>query len=103
PDARNLVWTPDGSGVAFDAASTSATAAGRTIATAPTHFYLQEVRNLHRFPALHGKGQSKKMQRNRFLARPGTHKEFYALYEQLRYARLPQYVTADAALQAYRD
>lgn len=99
PGARNVVWSPDGSGIAFDAAS----ATGRTIATAPTHFYLQEVRNLNRFPLLHGKGQSRKLQQNRFLARPGTNKEFYALYEQLRYGRVPQYVTADAALQVYRD
>lgn len=98
-DARNVTWSPDGTRIAFDAE----TDGGRTIVVAPTDFYLQEVRNLHQFPELYQKGRSKKLQEQRFVARQGEQKEFYALHESLRYQRRPQFVTADAALQVFRD
>ncbi|MBA2664395.1 MAG: DUF3160 domain-containing protein [Bradymonadaceae bacterium] len=98
-DARNVVWSPDGKRVAFDADGEQ----GREIVVAEVDFYLQEVRNLHTFAELHGAGQSAKLHANRFVARPGQEKEFYALYEKLRYQRRAQFITADAALQAFRD
>ena len=96
---RNVSWSPDGSQIAFDALKDGA----RVLGIAPTQAYLQAVKNLHQFPELYGKGRSAKLDKQRFVARPGEQKEFHALYEQLRYQRRPQFVTADAALQAYRD
>ena len=93
------VWSPDGSRIAFDALSGSE----RIIVWAGTDFYLQEVRNLNDFPELYGAGTSERLQQNRFVARPGSEKEFFTAYEKLRYARRPQYITVDAALQLYRD
>ena len=98
-DAQNVVWAPDGKSIAFDARGEG----GRTLYALDTGSYLQEVANLNEFPELYGKGQSERLHGQRFVVRSGTNKEFYALHEQLRYQRRPQFVTADAALQAYRD
>lgn len=95
PRAARVVWSPTGREVAF------AGAAG--IERTPTRHYLQTVHNLHRFPELFGAQESPLLAQNRFVVRPAAHKEFYVLHEQLRYANRPQFITADVALQAFRD
>jgi len=94
------VWSPDGSRIAFDALSSSKE---RVLVWADTDFYLQEVRNLVDFPELYGAGTSERLQQNRFVARPGSQKEFFTDYDQIHYARRPQFITADAVLQLFRD
>jgi hypothetical protein len=91
-------WSPDGTRIAYDVGP-----AGRsTLAVLATDFYLQSVRNLRAFPEWTGE-RSQHLAENHFVARPGTEKEFHVLYEKLRYRRRPQFVTADAALQVFRD
>ncbi|MFU8806700.1 MAG: DUF3160 domain-containing protein, partial [Bradymonadaceae bacterium] len=102
--ARNIVWSPDGTRIAFDARPASgADDDPRMITVTETDYYLQTVRNLHQFPELSGEGRSEMLQKNDFVVRPGDEREFYALYEKLRYRKRPQFVTADAVLQAFRD
>lgn len=95
PSCAHLAWSPLGTEIAF--------AGAVAVERAATDHYLQTVRNLHRFPELFGSGESARLRSNRFVVRPGDQKEFHVLYEQLRYAGRPQFVTADAALQAFRD
>lgn len=97
--ARHPVWSPDGARVAYDVAAPG----GPGIATLATDFYLQRVTNLRDFPEWWKKRTSRRLQDNHFVARPGKEKDFYVLYEKLRYRRRPQLVTADAALQVFRD
>lgn len=97
--ARHPVWSPDGARVAYDVARPG----GSAIATTPTSFYLQAVTNLHVFPEWWQERTSKRLADNHFVAAPGKEKEFYVLYEKLRYQRRPQFITADAALQVFRD
>ncbi|QED28070.1 DUF3160 domain-containing protein [Microvenator marinus] len=91
--ANQLVWAPDGQRIYFDD--------GQKIYEVATEFYLQDVKNLHLFPELWE--ESEKLAQNRFVVRESQAKEFYAHYEKLRYERRPQFVTADAVLQVYRD
>lgn len=93
----NFVWAPHGEHLVFDSQRNS------QIRSFITDFYLQDVTNLNQFAELLGGQKSTLLPQNRFVAKPGTHKEFYALYESLRYQRRPQFVTADATLQAFRD
>ncbi|HWO11503.1 MAG TPA: DUF3160 domain-containing protein [Polyangiaceae bacterium] len=93
--AEHLSWSPTGDELAFDA--------GGELRRAATHFYLQGVQNLRHFPELFGAGQSELLQQNAFVVRPARHLEFYALHDQLRYAHKPQFISTDAALQAFRD
>ena len=95
PAGTHLVWSPTGREVAFE------TQAG--VRRAQTHYYLQTVRNLHAFPELFGAGESSLLRKNHFVMRPADHKEFYVLHDQLRYARRPQFISTDVALQAFRD
>lgn len=97
--ARHPVWSPDGARVAYELAQPDAPA----IATADTDFYLQSVTNLRDFPEWWKTRTSQRLQDNHFVARPGKEKDFYILYEKLRYRRRPQLITADAALQVFRD
>lgn len=97
--AHHPVWSPDGARIAYDVTGPG----GSTIATSPTSFYLQAVTNLRGFPELWQKRTSKRLADNHFVAMPGKEKEFYVLYEKLRYQRRPQFITADAALQVFRD
>ncbi len=94
-DARRLVWSPTGAEIAFES--------GGQVLRTDTDFYLQTVRNLDRFPELYGDGQSTLLQQNRFVVRPAKHKEFYVLHDELRYAERPQFISADVALQVFRD
>jgi hypothetical protein len=97
--AHHPVWSPDGARIAYDVTRTGAGA----IATSPTSFYLQSVTNLHVFPEWWQQRTSKHLTDNHFVAVPGKEKEFYVLYEKLRYQRRPQFITADTALQVFRD
>lgn len=97
PKSSNFIWAPHGEHLVFDTQSNS------QIRSFSTDFYLQQVTNLDQFPELLGTQKSMLLPQNQFVARPGTHKEFFALYESLRYQRRPQFVTADATLQAFRD
>lgn len=92
-------WSPDGARIAFRGAHDGHAA----LFLAATDFYLQEVRNLPEFPELWGDGASALLQRNRFVARPGREREFFAHHEQLAYRGRPLFVTTDAALQAFQD
>ena len=96
-EPANPVWAPNGQYIAFDALVDDQ----RTIITLKTDYYLQSVRNLNAFPELYSRGESKLLQENAFVARMGASKEFFEAYEKLRYARRPQFVTADAALQLF--
>lgn len=98
-DVRNVVWSPDGGRIAFDWDDQGS----RRLAIAEPEFYLRDVRNLQEFPELFDDGRSDVLAEQGFVARPGTEREFYALYDKLRYRERPQFVTADAALQAFRD
>ena len=95
PGARDPVWSPRGDHLAFVAEG--------ALYVAPTAFYLQQAHNLYDFPELWAKGPSALLAKNHFVARPGEEKEFFTLYEKVRYARRPVYVTADSALQAFHD
>ncbi|MDX9722445.1 MAG: DUF3160 domain-containing protein [Myxococcota bacterium] len=95
----HVVWSPDGNALIFDAPE----AGGRSVFALQTDYYLQSVRNLNDFPELYEQRESALLAQNRFVARAGTEKEFYALHEKLRYARRPQFITADVALQVFRD
>jgi hypothetical protein len=97
--AHHPVWSPDGTRIAYDVDRPG----GGTIATTPTSFYLQSVANLDEFPEWWQQRTSKRLAENHFVAAPGQEKEFYVLYEKLRYQRRPQFITADAALQVFRD
>lgn len=91
-------WDPHGYQVAY----------GHTAGEQPelkfhrTNFYLQDVRNLNHFRELLDP-RSTRLVDHGFVARPGDWKEFHAYYDKLRYMRRPAFITADAALQAYRD
>lgn len=94
----NPSWHPSGRGVVFDAVQDGE----RRLGFVETDFYLQDVRNLDDFPELiHVR--SSRLEENGFVARPGTWREFYTYYDKLRYVRRPAFITADAALQAFRD
>jgi hypothetical protein len=97
--AHHPVWSPDGSRIAYDVDRPG----GNIIATSPTSFYLQSVANLDEFPEWWQKRTSKLLADNHFVAVPGQEKELYVLYEKLRYQRRPQFITADAAMQVFRD
>jgi len=94
-EGSHATWSPRGTHLAY-------VKDGR-ILVEPTDFYLQTVVNLHHFPQVHGEGESKRLQDNRFVARPGDEKEFYELHDKLRYAEKPQFISTDVALQAFRD
>jgi hypothetical protein len=97
-DIRYPTWDPYGGRVVFDVRAKG----GRVLRQADTDFYLQDVQNLNTFPEV-VRTESKRLDENGFVARPGDWKEFYAYYDKLRYMRRPAFVTADAALQAFRD
>jgi hypothetical protein len=97
--ARHPAWSPDGTRIAYDVLRPD----GSLLASTPTSFYLQSVANLREFPEWWKERTSQQLADNHFVARPSKEKEFYVLYEQLRYRRRPQFVTADAALQVFRD
>jgi hypothetical protein len=97
--ARQPDWSPDGRRLAFESDPES----GPVLYVADADFYLQDVRDLVDYPELYGAGASALLQRNRFVARPGTQQEFFALYEQARRKRRAPFVTADAMLQAFHD
>src|SRR5690606_27988170 len=99
-DPQHPDWTPDGSHMVFDAIDADGQ---RRIYVTHTAFYLQRVRNLQRFPELLGAGRSTLLDANGLVARLGSEKEFFEGYEKLRYQDRPQFITIDAALQAYRD
>jgi hypothetical protein len=96
--AHHAEWSPDGTRIAYDVGPVDRS----TLAVLATDFYLQSVRNLRMFPEWTGE-RSQHLADNHFVARPGKEKEFHVLYEKLRYQRRPQFVTADAALQVFRD
>jgi hypothetical protein len=96
--ARRPVWSPDGRRAAFESGVD-----GAGIWLADADFYLQDVRDLVDYPELWGAGRSALLHRNGFVARPGEEKEFFRLYERLRYARRSPFVTADAVLQTFHD
>ncbi|MBN1652858.1 MAG: DUF3160 domain-containing protein [Deltaproteobacteria bacterium] len=92
---HQLVWSPTGKEIAFE------TPEG--IRRQSTDFYLQSVRNLNRFPELFVQRESALLKINGFVVRPANHKEFYILHDKLRYDKIPQFISADAALQVFRD
>lgn len=93
------VWAPDGRSVVVETRGSE----GPSLHVAATDFYLQEVRDLIDFPELWGAGASSLLQANRFVARPGSEREFHTHYEKLGYRRRAVFVTADAALQVFHD
>ena len=93
-NATNATWYPSGAGFTYED--------GSATHLQPTDMYLQSVTNLHLFPEL-VTDPSELLPANRFVVREGATREFYALYETLRYERRPQFVTADATLQVFRD
>ncbi|MBN1947778.1 MAG: DUF3160 domain-containing protein [Bradymonadales bacterium] len=99
PPSRQVVWSPTGQMIAFEAEENGQTA----IYLAEADFYLQDVVDLVDYPELYGEGFSPLLHANRFVARPGTEREFFRLYDQIGYRRRGVFVTADAALQAYHD
>lgn len=92
---RDVVWSPTGTEIAFSS--------NGEVKRAGTDFYLQSVRNLHRFPEVIGANESGLLHDNRFVVRPADHKEFYVLHDKLRYDERPQFISADVALQIFRD
>ncbi len=96
---EHLVWSPDGLTVAF----TEQTSSGTQVRVSEVDTYLQEVRNLYQFPELWRESDSSRLHANRFVVRPTQEKEFYPVYERLRYDRQPIYITADVALQVFAD
>ena len=92
-------WAPDGTRVAFHRA-----VGGRDmIQVAPTTCPLQGVLNLADAPELLQGGASGRLDRHGMVAFPGGHKEFFHIYEELRYGGKGILVTPDAVLQVASD
>lgn len=98
-DIRSVSWSPDGASIALEHDSPE----GSTVSVQPVTAYLQNVKNLYDFPELWADTDSDLLAKNRFVARPSDEKEYYVAYEKARYAQRPLFVTADVALQAFRD
>jgi hypothetical protein len=94
--ANQAAWSPAGNAIALVRKE------GEGLHRIEPDFYLQTVTNLDDFPELVST-RSDRLAENGFVVRPGDSKEFHALHETLRYRRRPQFITADAALQVYRD
>ncbi len=97
--AAGAHWAPDGGRVAFHKA-----VGGRDmIHVAATTCPLQGVLNLADAPELVRGGPSGRLVRHDMVAFPGEEREFFHLYETLRYAGKGILVTPDAVLQVASD
>jgi len=98
-DARATAWSPDGRRVAFHRLDK-----GRDrLYVAATTCPLQSVLNLMDAPDLVADGAPARLDRWGMVARPGADREFFHLYEELRYAGKGILVTPDAMLQVAGD
>jgi len=92
-------WSPRGNLIAF-----SRKEEGKEwIFTAETHCPLQEAVNLPDFPELWYGGLSSRLVANGFVAAKSEEKEFFHIYEKLRYRRRGILVTPDSVLQVFSD
>lgn len=96
----DLDWSPSGDWLAVSRKQANGS---HEVVHVPVDYYLQDVRDLVDFPELWGEGRSQRLHDNRFVARPGTDKEFFHRYDKIMYARRGPFVTADAMLQVLRD
>ncbi len=95
-----LDWAPDGASVVVERRGKDG---AHEIARLSTDYPLQDVKDLVDYPELWGEGATERLQRNRFVVRPGTEKELFTAYDKVMYARRAPFVTADAMLQTLRD
>jgi hypothetical protein len=92
-------WSPDGSFVLFSCGTDLQPHICRVVSSCP----LQETTDLAAYPELVRDGFPDSLARNGFMARPSGEKEFFHLYEKLRYEDSGVLVTPDAMLQMFSD
>ena len=92
-------WSPRGNQVAFSRVEEGTEWVHLANTTCP----LQGAANLPDFPELWNGGLSSRLVTNGFVAANAEEKEFFHIYEKLRYQRRGILVTPDSVLQAFSD